>query len=341
MFAPREPALAPSYAVDRLAEAVGELAGREVALERPKDASLGDYATNVALQSAKELGRPPREIAEELAAKLVELPRGRERRGRGAGLPEPPARRRVLRRGARGDRRGLRRRLGRARRSGSRSSSSRRTRPARSRSRRRATARTATASPGCSSSPGHDVEREYYFNDAGRADGPLPRLGRGGAARRGAARGRLPRRRTSPTSPASRAIRCRAMLERIEATLAALPHPLRLVGRTSSPRATSPAAIARAARHVRGRRHALGAHDATTATTKDRVPLLRSSDGSTPLLRGRRRVPARQVRARLRPRDLRPRRRPPRLRRAAGRGRARCSATTPTASRCCSTSSCT
>ena len=63
-----------SNAVDRLSEAVGAIAGREVTLERPKDASLGDYATNVALQSAKQLGRPPREIAEELAAKLVELP---------------------------------------------------------------------------------------------------------------------------------------------------------------------------------------------------------------------------------------------------------------------------
>jgi arginyl-tRNA synthetase len=63
-----------SNAVDRLSKAVGAIAGREVTLERPKDASLGDYATNVALQSAKELGRPPREIAEELAAKLVELP---------------------------------------------------------------------------------------------------------------------------------------------------------------------------------------------------------------------------------------------------------------------------
>jgi arginyl-tRNA synthetase len=62
------------YAVARLAAAVGELAGRDVKLERPKDASLGDYATNVALQTAKELGRPPRELAEELVAKLVELP---------------------------------------------------------------------------------------------------------------------------------------------------------------------------------------------------------------------------------------------------------------------------
>ena len=61
-------------AVDRLGEAVGELAGHAVVLERPKDSAFGDYATNVALQRAKELGRPPRELAEELAAKVVELP---------------------------------------------------------------------------------------------------------------------------------------------------------------------------------------------------------------------------------------------------------------------------
>ncbi len=61
-------------AVDRLAQAVGEVAGHEVELERPKDTGHGDYATNVALQSAKTLRRPPRELAEELAAKVVELP---------------------------------------------------------------------------------------------------------------------------------------------------------------------------------------------------------------------------------------------------------------------------
>ena len=60
-------------AVERLTRAVADAAGREVELERPKDASLGDYATNVALQTAKALGRPPRELAEELRTKLAEL----------------------------------------------------------------------------------------------------------------------------------------------------------------------------------------------------------------------------------------------------------------------------
>ncbi len=65
--------MAPN-AVGRLAEAVGELAGHPVELDRPKDPAFGDYATNVALQRAKQLRRPPRELAEELAAKAVELP---------------------------------------------------------------------------------------------------------------------------------------------------------------------------------------------------------------------------------------------------------------------------
>lgn len=45
-----------------------------MALDRPKDASHGDYATNVALQAARVVGRAPREIAEELAVKVVTLP---------------------------------------------------------------------------------------------------------------------------------------------------------------------------------------------------------------------------------------------------------------------------
>lgn len=55
-----------------LTEAASQLADEplEVALERPSDASHGDYATTVALQLAKKLGRPPRDVAVELAATL-------------------------------------------------------------------------------------------------------------------------------------------------------------------------------------------------------------------------------------------------------------------------------
>ncbi len=41
-----------------------------IALERPKQAAHGDYATNVALQHAKALGRNPREFAQALVAAL-------------------------------------------------------------------------------------------------------------------------------------------------------------------------------------------------------------------------------------------------------------------------------
>jgi arginyl-tRNA synthetase len=58
----------------RLAERVADLAGAPVELERPSDPEHGDYATNVALRTAKERGRPPRELAEELGGRVAELP---------------------------------------------------------------------------------------------------------------------------------------------------------------------------------------------------------------------------------------------------------------------------
>ena len=58
--------------VARLADAVTELAGSPVALERPGDAEHGDYATNVALKLAGLQKRAPREIAEEIAAQVVD-----------------------------------------------------------------------------------------------------------------------------------------------------------------------------------------------------------------------------------------------------------------------------
>jgi arginyl-tRNA synthetase len=62
-----------SSAVDRLAARVSEAVGAEVELERPKDPAHGDFATNVAMRSAKAIGRSPRELAQELAEKVVEL----------------------------------------------------------------------------------------------------------------------------------------------------------------------------------------------------------------------------------------------------------------------------
>jgi arginyl-tRNA synthetase len=57
-----------------LAAELGELAGAEVALERPANPEHGDYATNVALRLAAAHRRPPRELGEELAAQASSLP---------------------------------------------------------------------------------------------------------------------------------------------------------------------------------------------------------------------------------------------------------------------------
>jgi arginyl-tRNA synthetase len=58
--------------VARLADALGELAGAPVTLERPSETEHGDYATNVALRLAGAQQRSPREIAEEISARVVE-----------------------------------------------------------------------------------------------------------------------------------------------------------------------------------------------------------------------------------------------------------------------------
>jgi arginyl-tRNA synthetase len=63
-----------SNRLDELAAALGTLAEADVELERPPERQPGDYATNVALRTAKAAGRPPRELAEELARKAESLP---------------------------------------------------------------------------------------------------------------------------------------------------------------------------------------------------------------------------------------------------------------------------
>ena len=65
--------MSSATAVDRLAARVGEAVGAEVELERPRDPAHGDFATNVAMRSAKAIGRSPREVAQELALKVIEL----------------------------------------------------------------------------------------------------------------------------------------------------------------------------------------------------------------------------------------------------------------------------
>ena len=223
----------------------------------------GDYATNVALRLART-----RQAA---AARDRRGARGRGRRARrGRARPRSPGRASstsgstptLVRRGARarsssGAR--LRRRLGRAAASACRSRWSPRTRPARSRSPPRGTAPTATRSRGCSSSPGHEVEREYYYNDAGAQ---MERFRASVEARR---RGEEPPedgyqgdvRRTSSRASRRRpgAARC---CEQIEATLERFRIHFDSWARQSELEQRLRELLA-AARHVRARRRALGA----------------------------------------------------------------------------------
>ena len=60
-------------AVSRLAERLSELVGAPVELERPSDPAHGDYATNVALRLAPTRKQPPRELAEEIAGAAAGL----------------------------------------------------------------------------------------------------------------------------------------------------------------------------------------------------------------------------------------------------------------------------
>ncbi len=60
--------------VAALAAELTEIAGAPIELDRPSDPTHGDYATNAALRLAAERNRPPRELAEELAASAAALP---------------------------------------------------------------------------------------------------------------------------------------------------------------------------------------------------------------------------------------------------------------------------
>jgi arginyl-tRNA synthetase len=64
----------PARAVKRLEDELERLAGAPVTLERPSRTEHGDYASNVALQLGPKNGRPPRELAERLAAEAAQLP---------------------------------------------------------------------------------------------------------------------------------------------------------------------------------------------------------------------------------------------------------------------------
>ena len=61
-------------AIERLEAALGEAAGTDVELERPSDSAHGDYATKVAMRLAGARRQPPRAIAEELVERATALP---------------------------------------------------------------------------------------------------------------------------------------------------------------------------------------------------------------------------------------------------------------------------
>jgi arginyl-tRNA synthetase len=63
----------PADVLRRLERELSELAGAPVELERPTKADYGDYATNVALRVAPIRGVAPREVADELAASVSSL----------------------------------------------------------------------------------------------------------------------------------------------------------------------------------------------------------------------------------------------------------------------------
>jgi arginyl-tRNA synthetase len=60
--------------LEQLEGALGEAAGVEVSLERPGDSAHGDYATNVAMRLAGARKQAPREIAAELVERAAALP---------------------------------------------------------------------------------------------------------------------------------------------------------------------------------------------------------------------------------------------------------------------------
>lgn len=63
----------PANAILSLEAALESLAGAPVTLERPSRSEHGDYATNVALRLGPQNGKPPRELAEQLAREATEL----------------------------------------------------------------------------------------------------------------------------------------------------------------------------------------------------------------------------------------------------------------------------
>ena len=199
-----------------------------VTVERPRQKGHGDYATNVALQLAKQAGHATRASSPSCVADRLERPTASPTvEVAGPGLPQHQRRGRRAGRGRRRDRRGrggvrrLRRVAGRR----STSSSSPPTRPARCTSAAPAGPPWATRSAGLLEASGAEVTREYYFNDHGAQ---IDRFSRSLLA---SGRGRADARRTATPAQYIAEIAEAVVADRPEA-----PRPARRRGPRGLPR---------------------------------------------------------------------------------------------------------
>ena len=307
-------------AVERLQARISEAVGAEVELERPKDASHGDFATNVALRSAKEVGRPPRELAAELAARIGEVDEvdstevagpgfinlrladsfffdalAEVGEGYGGGWVAEPA--------AHPGRDGVRE-PDRARSS---------SRHARNGAYGDSVARLLAFG-------GHVVEREYYYNDAGaqidRFRASVDALRRGEPVPEDGYHGDYVR---ELASAGGRPGAADARVDRAHDR--AVPHPLRQLGAAERAR-EAPARVAAATRHLRAGRRAMGALVRLRRRAGLGADPLGGQGRHADVPRSGRRLSRRQARPRLRQGDLCPRRRSPRDRAVVRRDRA-------------------
>jgi arginyl-tRNA synthetase len=153
-----------------LASVAPDIAAPEIILDRPKQASHGDLACNVALQLAKALKQNPRVIAERIVRELPAVRHGRARRSGGRRVHQFLFQRRdqAVCRGTHSVRNRPLRPFGhRRRQKGAGGIRIRQPdRPAARRSRPRRSLRLGAVQP--ARRAGFEVTREFYVNDAGR-----------------------------------------------------------------------------------------------------------------------------------------------------------------------------
>ena len=251
----------PAEAIERLEAALGEAAGAEVVLERPGDADarrLRDQRRDAARGRAQAAAARDRRGARRARGGAPRRRPGRDRRAR-ASSTSGSRPRGIATRSPRSSPPETRYGGGsaRGRRSRCRSRWSRRTRPARSPLPPRATAPTATRVARLLEFAGHDVEREYYYNDAGaqmdlfRASVEARRRGEE-PPEDGYQGDYIAELATLPDDPVPQ------MLAPDRGDAGALPDPLRLLGEAERAREAAPRVPA-AAGHVREGRRRLGA----------------------------------------------------------------------------------